>query len=67
MGASFSVFRARAVYQTSAHERLLESLSEGTALDHEYVLYASQRSNGQRDAGSSMGKVDCIEMRIHVL
>ena len=45
----FVLPRAHAVYRTSAHERLLESLSEGTSLDHEYILYASQRSTGQRD------------------
>ncbi len=60
--------RATAVNETSAHERLLDTLSDGAMLDHEYVLYASQRIIGQRNAGSSMGQVTrLLRVIIYVL
>eukprot|EP00291_Cryptomonas_curvata_P028560 CAMPEP_0172209152 /NCGR_PEP_ID=MMETSP1050-20130122/34929_1 /TAXON_ID=233186 /ORGANISM="Cryptomonas curvata, Strain CCAP979/52" /LENGTH=1033 /DNA_ID=CAMNT_0012888943 /DNA_START=216 /DNA_END=3314 /DNA_ORIENTATION=+ len=56
--------RARAVNETTAHERFLDTLSDGAMLDHEYVLYASQRIIGQRDAGSSMGQDDISALQL---
>jgi hypothetical protein len=58
--------RAHAVYQT-AHERLLEVVSNGAALDHEYVLYALQRSVGQNITGPHMGKVTLNEPSLSAL
>jgi hypothetical protein len=58
---------AQAVYHTTAHERLLEALNDQVALDHQYVLYAAQRSTSQREAGSAMGKVGRTFLPQHVL
>uniref|UniRef100_A0A7S0MTS2 TmcB/TmcC TPR repeats domain-containing protein n=1 Tax=Cryptomonas curvata TaxID=233186 RepID=A0A7S0MTS2_9CRYP len=60
----FNEGRARAVNETTAHERFLDTLSDGAMLDHEYVLYASQRIIGQRDAGSSMGQDDISALQL---
>ncbi len=53
--------------ETSSHERLLDTLSDGTMLDHEYILYASQRIIGQREAGSRMEQVETFKFAYNMV
>mmetsp|Transcript_88598 Transcript_88598/g.235788 ORF Transcript_88598/g.235788 Transcript_88598/m.235788 type:complete len:780 (+) Transcript_88598:387-2726(+) len=48
--------KAQAIHQTSAHERLIETLRDRIQLDYEYILFASQRGSGQPDASGSTSK-----------
>mmetsp|Transcript_17439 Transcript_17439/g.48149 ORF Transcript_17439/g.48149 Transcript_17439/m.48149 type:complete len:1292 (-) Transcript_17439:986-4861(-) len=53
-----SFVRAQAISQTSAHERMIEALSDHTTIEHDYILFASQRGSGQPDAKGAAAKND---------
>jgi len=53
--------KAGVLNQSSNHERLMEALTDHTWLDHDFVLFASQRGSGQQE---TMGKDEVNEFQL---